>query len=273
MPMAGAPTARTRTSYAESDAMAKFTGGRVTSSEKQERFRHISADIERVGYHVKVVQQERIPRFAYTIGLSHSVGAELVFPGASIFLLDDLLSIMGTGAEQVRKRKPSISPSIDAGGHGGFTFGHCHDSWVKLLMLDAVEYLRDQEISAYQIRPDTDHVTIDVPDMTVPWNPRLEFAWQWLTEPWDFSIPSNSTAVTNFAALRGDRVTEASRWEEDQWDLFAGSGPDTPKEEARVVPIGTLLGVDPTLASALSLDIGKSLWRDADELKWHHWGS
>jgi hypothetical protein len=73
------------------------------------------------------------------------------------------------------------------------------------------------------------------------------------------------------AALRGARITEASRWEKNEWELFAGSGPETPREEIRVVPIATLLAVDPSLQRVVDMNVGQSLWRDASENEWHDW--
>ena len=97
--------------------------------------------------------------------------------------------------------------------------------------------------------------------------------WQWKHVPWSFSAPRSSTAATNLAALRGERVTEAARWEEDQWELFAGEGPEVLEDEVRLVPLGTLLGADPSLLAVTSLPIGGALIRDPDEGEWEPWGS
>jgi hypothetical protein len=87
----------------------------------------------------------------------------------------------------------------------------------------------------------------------------------------EIALKAVLSAVTNLAALRGEAVTEASRWGVDGWELFAGSGPDTPQEELRVVPIATLVGSDQSLLKVLSLDVGKSLWRESGEDAWHDW--
>jgi hypothetical protein len=114
------------------------------------------------------------------------------------------------------------------------------------------------------------HMTIDVPDMAIPWSPQSAPLWQWLKEPWAFSVPSDSEAVTDLDALRGFAVTEACRWEENYWELFAGAGPDVPEEEKRVVGLGMLLAADPSLAPVLGLKIGDGIWREGD-LEWHPW--
>lgn len=79
-----------------------------------------------------------------------------------------------------------------------------------------------------------------------------------------------SEAITDVAALRGDRITEACRWEENEWELFAGAGPDVAKEEMRVVSLGTLLAADSSLEAVLTLTVGTGLWRDAIS-DWHPW--
>ena len=99
-------------------------------------------------------------------------------------------------------------------------------------------------------------------------------AWRWLREPWTYPVPDDSTAVTNLAALRGERITEASRWEVDEWEMFAGAGPDVPQDEMRVVPIGTLVAADESLAPVVHLAVGEGLCRDPEPgSEWHPWPS
>jgi hypothetical protein len=62
------------------------------------------------------------------------------------------------------------------------------------------------------------------------------------------------------------------RWEVDDWEIFAGAGPEVPAADRRMVPLGVLLGIDPTLEPAVSLPIGKGLWRDIEALEWNEWG-
>jgi hypothetical protein len=95
--------------------------------------------------------------------------------------------------------------------------------------------------------------------------------WQWLTDPWEYAVPDDSVAITNLDALRGKSITEAVRWEEDQWELFAGAGPDVPRDDMRKVPLGTLLAADPTLTAVLGLEIEQGLLRDPADLVWYDW--
>ncbi|HUS33510.1 MAG TPA: hypothetical protein VMZ53_33640, partial [Kofleriaceae bacterium] len=61
----------------------------------------------------------------------------------------------------------------------------------------------------------------------------------------------------------------AARWEEDTWEMFAGSGGEIARGDVRVVPVGTLLGNDPSLKRAVELPIGSAIWRDTGD--WKDW--
>ena len=145
-----------------------------------------------------------------------------------------------------------------------------HDQ--ALIPVKTLDFHGGASVSALQIMPDEDHRTIDVPALERPWSAAAEPVWQWLREPWSYPVPRNSFATTHLDALRGERITEAARWEDEQWELFAGAGPDVPLDEVRVVPLGTLLAVDPALDAVTRLDVGRALWRDADDGDWNHWG-
>jgi len=169
--------------------------------------------------------------------------------------------LMGITERQMRWRK-----RLEEQGPKGLL----HPSWASLLMLGATDFYQRSDIPALQVAPDDAHMTIDVPNMAVAWSPQSAPLWQWLKEPWTFSVPSDSEAVTDLDALRGFSVTEACRWEENYWELFAGAGPEVPKEEKRVVGLGMLLAADPSLAPILDLKIGDGIWRE-DDLEWHVW--
>jgi hypothetical protein len=79
-------------------------------------------------------------------------------------------------------------------------------------------------------------------------------------------------AVTDLRALRGEKVKEAMRWEENEWELFAGPGDQIDRDDARVVPLASLIGFDPSLEVVTRFEIGKGAWRDASEASWHPWG-
>jgi hypothetical protein len=138
-------------------------------------------------------------------------------------------------------------------------------------MLGALDFYQVKDIQAFQIVPDEAHWTIEVPDLTEPWSPPTAGAWLWLHEERTYPIPSKSVGLSYLDALRGERITEVVRWEEDEWELFAGAGPDVAEEERRVVPLGILLASDDSLIPIVNLPIGSGLWRDAVS-EWHPWG-
>jgi hypothetical protein len=230
----------------------------------------IRENIARSGHHVYVVSRGETPRFAYTIGLSESVGAELILAGAVFYMYDEAVKIVSDIAAQLKAQRDREVFEVDE--LGSFTLRKAHSSWAAEFMLGAFDYYKKRDIPALQIVPDKVHWTIDVPDMSVPWSASSEPVWRWLEEPWTFPVPKDSTAATNLAALRGQRITEVMRWEESEWEMFAGPGPDVTRDDMRVVALGTLVAADNSLAPAVSLAIEEGLRRDADpDSEWHPW--
>lgn len=229
----------------------------------------IRENIDAFGYHVYVVAGGCAPRFAYTIGLTPSLGVELVLAGGAIFSADEARGILEAARRQLAAQRGV--DRVSAGAAGEFTLRAVHATWSAALLLGAMDYFTTTRIEAYQCVPDPEHTTIDVPDLSVARRGDTEPVWQWLTEPWPYAVPRSARAMTNLAALRGERVTEVARWEQDYWEMFAGAGPDVTEEEARSVPIATLLGADPSLAPALDLAIGAGIWRDERAGDWNPW--
>jgi hypothetical protein len=228
----------------------------------------IRSNIACHGHHVyQVSGGGPLPRYVYTIGLSEHAGAELILAGASFFSGDDAVRIINEIAAGLDPSKTSFT--IEA--LGRFSLRQADLSWTSALMLGAVDFYGNTSVQAWQVVPDPANWTLDIPDLRKPWSASGELVWQWMHVPWRFAVPSTSTAVTNLAALRGDRVTEAARWEEERWELFAGAGPDVPGDQIRIVPLGTLLGADPSLVRVTSLPVEGAIWRDPQEGEWQFW--
>jgi uncharacterized protein DUF4262 len=240
-------------------------------AQRKEALDRIRKNIAQSQRHIYVVAGGQTPRFAYTIGVNESVGVELILAGAIFYMKDEAVKILNEIAAQLGSHRNR--ESFEIVGMGSFTLRKVHSSWASEIMLGAFDYYEKLDIPALQIVPNKDHWTIDVPDMSVPWNASTEPIWRWLKEPWTFSVPKDSTAATNLAALRGDRITEAMRWEEDEWEMFAGPGPDVTEKEMRVVALGTLVAADESLVPVMNLAIEEGLWRDPDpHSEWHPWG-
>jgi hypothetical protein len=232
----------------------------------------IRSNIAKYGHHIYLVAGEALPRFAYTIGVNSIAGAELVFAGASYYAAEEVKEIVNAVAACLRTQADWQKVSVRLDSLGSFCLRKAAAPWVNALLLGVLDFYGTKEASALQIVPDDDHWTVDIPDLTRPWSAAGEPIWRWLYDPWKYSVSQSAVATTNLSALRGDRITEAARWELDQWELFAGSGPDVPPDEVRVVPLATLLAIDDSLMAVTDLAIGQALWRDAEESVWHSWG-
>jgi hypothetical protein len=236
---------------------------------KQEALASIRRNIEKHGHHVYIVGQGTTPRFAYTIGLRESVGTELVLAGAIVYDADEVLRILSSIADKLRERKSS---SVRLFRLGTFELRAAHESWTRQLLLGALDYYKGQDVAALQLVPDDKHWTIDVPDMRAAWNAQSEPGWRWLQEKWTYPVPDTAECMTSLAVLRGEAVTEAARWEENYWELFPDTdGEPPPDKEARLVPIGCVIGADPSLEAVLSFRVGEAKWRESRDDDWRAW--
>jgi hypothetical protein len=237
----------------------------MTNNPKREAaLNEIRQHIADHGFHSYVVTGSGDPHYGYTIGLSESLGAELILAGAYFYRLDEVSSVISSVVEELWSLGALKEQTIRTSRWGDFSLRKVDITWAKDLMLGVFDYYQVNTIEAVQIVPDESHWTVDIPDLSQPWNPKTAPAWQWLHEKWTFPIPKNSVALTNLDALRGKRMTEVMRWEEDEWEIFAGAGPDTTEADRRVVPLGILLARDPSLLPAIQLPIGTGLWRDVE---------
>jgi hypothetical protein len=232
----------------------------------------IERNIATSGYHVYIVGGGALPRFAYTIGVSGTLGAELVLAGSLFFSNKDAKEIIDTARNRLAATR-KLDGNVSVGGLGTFTLRKTHPSWTSSLLLGAIDYYKDARttVSAYQLVPDSEHDSLDTPRLDLEWSIKRDPAWRWLNEPWPYPVPSDSTAMTNLNALRGSPVTEATRWEEDHWEMFAGAGPDVAQEDARQVPLGVLLALDPSLKPVTDLQVGAGLWREDADADWNVW--
>jgi hypothetical protein len=242
---------------------------------REKALAEIQRNIDKDGFHIYIVSAHETPRFAYTIGLLESLGAELILAGAHYYeSSDEVLEILHAVRKQLAKgiKGKLGSPwqaELDVRRVGKFTLRKVHASWTKGLLLGALDYYAGKDVTAYQIVPETKHRTIDVPNMAKEWSATGEPVWQWLHEDWQYPVPSDSEVMTDLAALRGAPITEACRWEDNYWEMFA-SRSEVPKSEARLVPLGCLLAADPSLLPVIDLSVGDGLLRD-ESGKWKRW--
>jgi hypothetical protein len=239
---------------------------------RQKALNQIQETIAKHGFHIYVVRSGGDPHFGYTIGLTESLGVELILAATYFYRLDDVSKVINGVVRELLPPVAWDTVSTDADPWGTFSFRQVDMSWATALMLGAFDYYRGKNIEAYQIVPDETHWTIDVPDLSQPWSSTQAPGWRWVKEEWKYPVPKTSVALTDLNTLRGGRITEVMRWEEDQWEIFSGSGPEIPESERRVVPLGILLEADNSLLPAVDLRVETGFWRDKGESEWHPWG-
>lgn len=230
--------------------------------------RTIRANIATHGRHITLVQGGPLPRFAYTIGAAEGTGVELVLAGAAHFQADDVRRILNDAAEVLEAA--DRQESVELAPLGAFTLRPVDATWNDPLLL-GVQDFHGARVPAVQLVPERRYRTIDIPDMSQPWDAATEPVWRWLHEPWSHPVSSQSVATTNLAALQGHPITEGARWSDTEWELFAGFGPEVHPEEVRTVPLATLLAADLSLAAMTELPVGEGLWREEAGCPWNAW--
>ncbi len=233
---------------------------------KKEFLNIIRKNIVNYGYHITLVNRGQNPDFSYSIGLTEKLGFELIIAGGfksikeNEFLLGHIYQKLQSGS--------TVNSQFSLSDNDVFNLVSVDQSWCEKLMLGVYDYYGVDEIKAYQIIPL--ERTLDTPIMSeavIPNDP----VWKWLFMDWNINAPKNSYVITDFDAIKGKTITEASRWEDHVWEMFSGPGPDVKKEDIRIVPLGTILGIDATLTPIVDLTVGQGMWRDNKDSNWQDW--
>jgi hypothetical protein len=232
----------------------------------------IQTNIENHEYHLTTVIGNTEPRYVYSIGLNNLFGFELVFAGGTYYLYDDVFKIFEGIIKELKNRKDALKQQIIIESLGAFSLSNVDESWGKLMLLGAFDYYQTKHINAFQINPDATHFTHDIPNMSKKLNILSEPIWQWLVREWDYGVPADSTVITNINALLGEPITEVVRCEINEWEMFAGNGPELDSKDMRVLPLGTMIGIDKSLLPTINLPVGKGLRRDSSlDSDWNNW--
>lgn len=229
----------------------------------------IKNNISRYGYHINSVISDSEPHYTYTIGLHQSLGFELIFAGGIIYMQNEVFEIFGQIVESLKIDQNQRM--IEVNNYGFFELKNIHHTWTKLMALGIYDYYKTENVLALQIIPDSKHITLDVPDMSEEFNVLSQPVWKFLSRNWDYPVKISSTAVTDIQFLKGEKITEVTRWEDDEWEAFTGNGNEIDEKKVRVISVATMIAIYPTLEIILSLDVGKGLWRDKDDLIWQEW--
>lgn len=237
-----------------------------------EALKSIKSNIRKFGFHTYSVGQSNIPRYCYTIGLLDSeVGAELIFAGGIFFDLKKIGIILRECKKYLSSENSSKNGSFSIANYGAFNLKTVDNTWVNLLCLGATDYHKVSEVNFLQIIPSSEFKTLEIPNLSLPYDPIREPIWKWLSTVWNYDIPKASTAVVNLACLKGHQVTEAMRWEQDEWELFYGAMPEVKKSDMRMIPMGTMLAIDSSLERITQVKIGTGLWRESYQDEWNEW--
>lgn len=192
------------------------------------------------------------PQWYYTVGLNTAGAApELVLCGTTVLLRDDLQAALSDLADRVRSSDAHLRSggAVEAGALGTVKLVPVHPSWAAHLLLAAIDCEALQVVPTVTFR--------DTPNLSNPYDADREPAWRWLTEPWPFSLAPETLAIADMSALHGEPITVVNhhRGEEAPWEFLADDG--APNGDAlRLVPVGTLVAIDPTLEDVLELEPG-----------------
>ncbi len=241
----------------------------------KQALQNIEGIISKYGFFRYYVMADTTPRFSYTIGLTESIGFELIVGGMMYFETNEALEVVFNAIIEAL-RKDNKTKNFNLNELGTFTLAKVHNSWISKMMLGAIDYYGREDIQAFQILPtDVEITTKDIPDMTKKWSSN-NLIWKYLdkNQLWKYEIPKNSTAITNLDALKGARLTEYFRYELNQWEIFAGNGAKEPQESLRIVPLCTLIGIDKSIEKFIHDPIGKGKFKDASDQHndtWYAW--
>jgi hypothetical protein len=228
----------------------------------------VARDIAQFGFHITVVQQSAVPRWAYTIGLGKRGLREFVLAGAEVLDLESALGVLRSAADRSLRLGDSLEDLRVAG--VCYRSQIVHPSW-RLPMLAGVDRLVGRDAVVVQLRP-SDRRSLDIPDMQSASGVESDPVWRWLVVPeqWPYKASMHGKVVTDTGFLEGAEAVQAARWESDEWEVFSRQGVDVSREEMRVVALGTALGLDSTLEPITRMPLGHGLLRSRTGA-WEPW--
>lgn len=238
---------------------------------KEEFKSEIETNIKEFGYHVTYVIEDITPAFVYTIGLTEKFNIELVFAGGVYYRREEKERIITNIADKIMESNGTYKGPFDLEELGLFSLSPVDESWAKLLLLGVYDIYKTDKVIGFQIIPDTNHYTLDIPKMSQAFNVNMEPVWQWMVNEWEYNVPKDSTVGTDLDFLMGAPLTEIARWELNYWEMYNGDSNDMPSEKIRLVSLGTVLAIDPSTKACLDLPLEKGLLRDGIGEDWRRW--
>jgi hypothetical protein len=234
----------------------------MTDDERELLHAHIRVEIATSGQYAALVQDGQTPRVGYTVGLTEADLPEVVLAGGMALLAKPVLRTLKAAAVVSRAGRLADGGFLDLPGVGSLRAFAVHPSWARLLLGRARDFYARDDIPALQLVPDGDLRTVEVPDMSVAWDPEREPIWRWLVERWESDLPPDALVVCDLDALRGTPIAQAARWEDAQWQMFTATTGEVSPDLVRVVPLATLLTIDPSLEPVTRLRVGDAIVRE-----------
>jgi hypothetical protein len=244
----------------------------MTKSLKKRMLEQIRKNIETNGFHIYEILPGPCPRYIYTIGLYEKIGFELILAGASYIDDENAIELLQLIGAELLKAKSKRRFSKKLGRQSiEFELTHVDPTWGEKLVLGAADYYKTPTIKAMSLVIGEKYQTIDCADLSEPFDKKATSPWKWLSTKWPFPIPQESVAITNLDALFGKQLTEIACWENDTWAIFSGAGEKQPPSSIREVPMGTFLGIDPSLEFITCMKVEDGYWRNRRETEWQVW--
>ncbi|MBO9531828.1 MAG: DUF4262 domain-containing protein [Solirubrobacteraceae bacterium] len=231
----------------------------------------IAEAIARTGWLSLTVVGAPAPTWRYTVGLTELDLPEVLVAGSAAYSNDELDALLQTVADGLRTRTIGADAQGVSTDNVEFDLVPVHASWVERLAIQAVRYYDGREVRVVQVVPS--EAWVDVPQTSAGFDVNAEPAWRWLEEKWPYPCDERTLVLADRDVLRGNRIDEAIReFEADGsgswWSMRIPEEEIPPDEPMRMVPIGTLLALDPSLEVVLELAAGQFAVRDVGSNNW-----
>jgi hypothetical protein len=248
--------------------MSKKANGRVGPPEPaDEHDRKLLADVERHGWHVIGVMEDREgPAFAYSIGLYHTFGhPELIIFGLPVRVMHQIINLVG---EEIRsgERFEHLAEYDDILEGYRVAFRTLAGRHYREYLGFARWFYRGDDFPALQcVWPDARY--------RYPWHPEAEPAFierqPLLSDDtsWPFHEGKNRAVFTTRPVLQGGHpILLVTHDRNGDWQFLCGT--TNRSEDGQVVSLAAILERDPTVAEVADLPEGSQAQREQKGAPW-----
>jgi hypothetical protein len=147
----------------------------MTTRKHRAALQAIARNIAEHGCHIYVVVGEQ--RFAYTIGLTETIGAELVLAGTAGYSIEEAGEILDTLSGRLTSG-PEDGRRVRVAGLGSFELRALRQVWIQGLLLGARDFYRGRVLRAFQVVPLSKARRADVPELSRAPSAAVNRAWR-----------------------------------------------------------------------------------------------